>query len=98
MTFKIVYLPLALQDLTDIAAYLSQFYASTFGAFMQSLEKGILNLETSPLIGTKHGNYRRLVVSDYLVSYKADEDAQLVKIYRVLHGAQDSEVSKFYKD
>ena len=95
MTFKIIYLPVAEQDLNSIAEYLSQFYASTFGKFMNMLEKSIVNLETSPFMGVKYGNYRKLAVSDYLVFYKVDEDAELVKIYRVLHGAQDSEVSKF---
>ena len=98
MTFNIIYLPVAEQDLENIAEYFSRFYTSTFWNFMNMLEKSIVNLETSPFMGVKYGNYRKLVVSDYLVFYKVDEDAELVKIYRVLHGVQDSEVSKFNKD
>ena len=80
---------MAVQDIDEISAYLSQFYASTFKKFLVMLENHISHLQTNPYIGTVYKEYRKLVVSDYLIFYKVDDKEQAVKIYRVLHSAQD---------
>jgi len=95
MAYKIIYLPAAEQDIDDIAAYLSQFYKSTFAKFMTMFNESILYLQDSPYIGTAYKNYRKLVVLNYLVFYKVDEKQKVIKIHRILHGKRDLEVSKF---
>ena len=92
MHYNIEYLPLADDDLYDIADYFSQFYPSTLKIFMNTLEEHISNLQDMPYIGVEYKNYRRLVVSDFLVFYKVLEDKKLVRIYRIIHGARDSEI------
>ncbi|MCL2838743.1 MAG: type II toxin-antitoxin system RelE/ParE family toxin [Oscillospiraceae bacterium] len=94
MGYSIVYLPAAKQDIENIAEYLSQFYANTFKNFMITLEKAIFNLENMPYIGSEYKDYRRLVVEDYLVFYKVNDTNGIVKIYRVLRGAQGVEIEK----
>ena len=94
MSYEIQYLPLAEQDLEDIAFYLSQFYPSTLKKFMNMLEKHISNLQDMPHMGTQYGDYHKLVALDYLVFYKILEEQNLIKIYRVLHGARGGEIKK----
>jgi len=89
MSCEIVYLPMAEQDLEDIALYLMQFYPSTLKNFSNMLEKHIFNLLDMPHMGTEYGNYHNLVISDYLVFYKIYDEQNLIKIYRILHGARD---------
>lgn len=98
MDYKVDYLSVAEQDIDDIGAYLSQFYASTFKKFMRSLKKSISHLKTSPYLGVPYRDYRKLVVGVYLVFYKVDEEQKTVRIYRVLHGARDTEIRTIERD
>jgi addiction module toxin, RelE/StbE family len=98
MAYKIVYLPVAEQDINDIASYLSQFYENTVGKFITSLDKSISRLSDNPYIGTAYRSYRKLVVSEYLVFYKVDDEDNVVIIFRVLHSSRDTEVRKFDRD
>jgi plasmid stabilization system protein ParE len=34
-------------------------------------------------------DYRRLVVGDYLVFYKVNEDDKTIEVHRILHGSQN---------
>ncbi len=61
MSYEIEYLPVAEQDLEDIADYLSQFYPSTLRKFMNRLEKHLSSLQDMPYIGAKCGGYCELV-------------------------------------
>ena len=99
MDYKILYLPIAEQDLQEIAEYLSNFYPSTLKKFIDNFDDNIRLLQTNPCLGMPYHQYRKLVLTgtDYLVFYKVDETESAVKIYRVLHGARDSEIRKFKK-
>ena len=88
-TFKIVFLSTAEEDVEEIAEHLSQYYESTFPKFMTSLRKSITHLEEMPYMGMAYENFRRLVVGDYLVFYKVDEETRIVRIHSILHGTQD---------
>lgn len=92
MSYEIEYLPVAELDLEEIADYLSRFYPSTLKKFMNILEKHLSSLQDMPYIGTEYGGYLKLVALDYLVFYKVLEEQNLIKIFRVLHGARDSEI------
>ena len=87
--FRVIYLPSAKQNLREIALYLSQFYENTLGKFMDHLDKSVSHLEEMPYMGIAFGNFRRLVVGDYLVFYKVDEEVRIVWMYRILHGTQN---------
>ena len=48
MTYKIKYLPLAVQDLNDIARYLSGFYPKTASRVLKELREKITKLGDTP--------------------------------------------------
>ena len=77
MTYKIKYLPLAVQDLNDIARYLSVFYPKTASRVLKELREKI----------TKLGDTPKMVVDQYLVFYRVNDGNKIVEIHRVLRGA-----------
>jgi len=89
MDYNISYIESAKKDVFDIAQYLSQFYENTFAKFIEKLDHSIGSLAQMPHMGMVYRNYRRLVVSDYLVFYRVDEETRTVEIFRILHGSQD---------
>jgi len=89
MKYKAVYLAPAMQDVSEIRNYLSQFYPNTPTKFLTALKKGIENICDNPYIYPAYEEnliYRKMVVLDYLVFYKAHESEGIVEIHRVLHG------------
>ena len=48
MTYKIKYLPLAVQDLNDIARYLSSFYPKTASRVLKEMRDKITKLSDNP--------------------------------------------------
>ena len=70
MTYKIQYLPLAVQDLNEIARYLSGFYDTPKMCELYHLDP----------------TYRRMVVDQYLVFYRVNDETKAVEIHRVLRG------------
>ena len=92
MSYRIVYHPLAEYDLIEIGDYLSRFYESTFENFMKTFEEKISNLQETPYMASGYRSYRKLVVLKYLVFYKVDEDEKRVRIYRIIHGTNLSEL------
>ena len=89
MAYKIIYLPIAAQDLQDIAAYLSRFYKNTLPNFISELERSISNLTVMPNMGVEYKHFRSIAVSDYLIFYMVDDSTRTVRIYRILHGTRD---------
>ena len=92
MIYIVKFLPEAQGDLKDIHTYLSQFYEGTAGRFFSALKISIENLKSNPFMAqvyTKRLPYRRLIVGDYIVLYKIDENKTLIEIHRILHGSRD---------
>jgi addiction module RelE/StbE family toxin len=89
MKYKTRTLLTAQRDLETIDEYLSQFYASTAAKFFEKYDRQTLLLEDNPYMGATYKDYRRLVVFEFLVFYKVDEDSKTVSIYRVIHGSRD---------
>ena len=90
MTYKINYLPLAVQDLKDIARYLSGFYPKTASRVLKELREKITKLGDTPKMCEPYipdPVYRKLVVDQYLVFYQVNEKAHIVEIHRVLRGS-----------
>ena len=64
MAYKIKYLPLAVQDLTDIAQYLSGFYPKTAPRVLREIREKIERLSTTPNMCEEYEHdpsYRKLV-------------------------------------
>lgn len=91
--YRIVMLPLAVQDLEDITDYLSQFYASTAIKQYDRIIEKINDIPPFPNKyeeygkGQYHNAYHRMVVDDYLVFYVVLDD--VIEIHRILHGKRD---------
>ena len=90
MAYKIRYLPLAVQDLNDIARYLSGFYPKTSSRVLKEVREKITKLGDTPKMCEVYRQdpiYRRMVVDQYLVFYCVNEESKTVEIHRVLRGA-----------
>ena len=90
MMYKIKYLPLAVQDLDEIARYLSGFYPKTASRVLKELREKITKLGDPPKMCEVYRldpAYRRLVVDQYLVFYRVNDENKIVEIHRVLRGA-----------
>ena len=89
MTYKIKYLPLAVQDLNDIARYLSGFYPKTASRVLKELREKITKLGDTPKMCEVYHlapAYRRMVVDQYLVFYRVNDEIKTVEVHRVLRG------------
>lgn len=92
MSYEILYLPLAEDDLMQIDLYLSQYYDNTAARVFVQLEKQIAALQTVPNryeVYPENPFYRRMVSGDYLVFYHVNEQRKAVEIHRILRGAYD---------
>ena len=90
MTYKIKYLPLAVQDLNDIARYLSGFYPKIASRVLKELREKITKLGDTPkMCEVCHLDpaYRRMVVDQYLVFYQVNAPARIVEIHHILRGS-----------
>lgn len=90
MTYKIKYLPLAVQNLNNIAQYLSGFYPKTAKRVLKELRDKITKLGETPKmceIYRLDPQYCKLVVEQHLVFYQIDESDRTVEIHRVLRGS-----------
>ena len=90
MTYKIKYLPLAVQDLNDIARYLSGFYPKTASRVLKEMRDKITKLGDNPKmceIYPLDPVYRKMGVDQYLVFYQVNDYARTVKIHRILRGS-----------
>ncbi|MDY5549138.1 MAG: type II toxin-antitoxin system RelE/ParE family toxin [Faecalibacterium longum] len=89
MTYKIKYLPLAVQDLNEIARYLSGFYPKTASRVLKELREKITKLGDTPKMCEVYcpdPAYRRMVVDQYLVFYRVNDEIKTVEVHRVLRG------------
>jgi addiction module RelE/StbE family toxin len=89
MKYRIRTLQTADRDLALIDEYLSGFYTSTAAKFFEKYDRKTALLEDNPYMGATYKDYRRIVVLDYLVFYKVDEENKTVSIYRVIHGLRE---------
>ena len=90
MMYKIKYLPLAVQDLNEIARYLSGFYPKTASRVLKELREKITKLGDPPKMCEVYRldpAYRKMVVDQYLVFYRVNDENKIVEIHRVLRGA-----------
>ncbi len=84
----------ALAELAAIAAYIARDNAGRARSFVQELRTAALRLATMPrgfplVPRYAHLGVRRRAFGDYLIFYRADDEA--IIIIHVLHGAMDHE-------
>lgn len=92
--YKLRYLPLALADLLDIAAYIRENLHAPQAAteLIDKLGVAISRLERFPhsghpyVSGKLQDSYRRLVVGNYLIFYVVNEEEGIVEIRRIMYG------------
>lgn len=90
MTYKIKYLPLAVQDLNDVARYLSGFYPQTASRVLKEMRDKITKLSDNPKmceIYPLDPVYHKMVIDQYLVFYQVNDHAGIVEIHRILRGS-----------
>ena len=96
MTYKIKYLPLAVQDLNEIARYLSGFYPKTARRVLKELREKITKLGDTPKMCEVYRldpAYRRMVVDQYLVFYRVTDENKIVEIHCAARCLESAAVS-----
>jgi plasmid stabilization system protein ParE len=98
VVYRLVYLPLAREDMVDIAGYISRTLGNPQAVMVlaEELVKAVDSLTKSPYahavyfpIRPLQHEYRKLFVRNYLVLYRVDEEARTVTITRVLYAKRD---------
>ena len=90
MAYKIQYLPLSVQDLNDLARYLSGFYPKTASRVLKEMRDKITKLSDNPKmceIYPLDPVSRKMVIDQYLVFYQVNDPARIVEIHRILRGS-----------
>jgi len=91
--YKLEYLPSAKTDVMEIDAYLYKHSPSAADKFADSIEKLTETLLCYPLMFPFYEDdtyFRHIVLPyKYYLFYHVDEEAKIIKIYRVLHGIKD---------
>ena len=92
-TMRLSILSLARNDLKTVQLYLSEYGERPPEKFRADFEKFCTQVVDAPFAFSPYEHdpsYRRaVIIYDYLVFYKVDEEKERVKIYRVLHGKRN---------
>ena len=98
--YRLEYLPIAKQDMTDIARYISHELSNPVAAErladeMIAVAEKLIDFPYSHLayqpIRPLQKEYRRLLVQNYLMFYWVDEAQKLITIARVIYSRRDYE-------
>ena len=95
--YKIVFTNIANENLEEIYDYISKYLKEPIIAnrIMNKIEQKIFNLKENPYIyvevPTKPRKeiYRKMVVDNYIVLYKIDEELKQVNIHSIFYGRID---------
>ncbi|TYQ15328.1 UNVERIFIED_CONTAM: plasmid stabilization system protein ParE [Acetivibrio alkalicellulosi] len=96
--YKINYLPVAKEDITDIIIYISEHLSAPRAAMdlMESLDESISLLQDFPYayklfrgIRPLEEEYRLLPVKNHAVFYVVREHEKIVEIHRVIYSMMD---------
>lgn len=89
--YKIIYLPIAQKDLTEILEYVQADNPTAALDLLDQIDQAVSNLELFPFMGQipkdnrlQHLKYRMLIVGNYLIFYVVI--GKTVEIRRILHG------------
>lgn len=90
MAYKLQYLPMAAEDIEQLAEYLSHFYPHTAGRVLGDLEAKLSQLPQFPeMYAVSHYDpyYRSFPVDNYLVFYHVDTVKEVIEVHRILRGS-----------
>lgn len=96
--YKIEYLPIALKDMAEIVKYISHTLknpeaasnlAESFIEKAESLLKFPYKNPVCQLIRPLKYEYRKILVENYIMFYKVDEEKKLVTVARVIYAKRD---------
>ncbi len=96
--YNIILTDMAKIDLEEIYQYIFENLKEPKIAYklMEKIETEIVSLETSPYrrmevhIKPKNQIYRRLVIDNYVVLYRVEEEKKEVVIFQILYGGRNS--------
>ena len=94
MRYRSRFLKLAEIDLHDVLDYLAGYSLQAAHSFLDNLDKRLSQICEFPKsceIYRRNPALRRAIIDDYLLFYEADEKAQVVNVYRILHGSRNIE-------
>ncbi len=95
MTYKIVVSKKAAEDIEDIVYYIVSELSNPGAAkaFLDDIEKSYNNIIEKPAIYSlcndyrlRNDGYRKIVIKNYLILYRINEDGKTVIIVRVVYG------------
>jgi len=90
---KLSVLSLARDDLKEIRMYLSDYGERPPQKFRDSFKKFCIQVVDMPYMFSlcEHNKeYRKaVIIFDYVIFYKVDEDKRKILVYRVLHGKRN---------
>ena len=92
MKYRAKYLITARQDRETIKSYLNQFSATAYSRLVAKIRRNIEYAKSNPYmyeVYERRPNFRRIVVEDYLVFYKVNENERLIEVHHILHGMID---------
>ncbi len=98
MTYKIVISKEAAEDIDDIVFYMVSELSnpSAAKAFLDDVEKSYHNIIEKPAMyglcndyRLRNDGYRKIVIKNYLILYRINEDDKTVIIVRVVYGGRN---------
>lgn len=98
--YQLEYLPVAMQDMMEIARYISHNLSNPVAAeqLANEMVSAVDRLMEFPYSNATHSTikplkreYRKLIVKNYLLLYWVDESDKKVTVARVVYGRRDYE-------
>jgi Plasmid stabilization system protein len=92
MVYRVKILSTAEQDIDAMSGYYEKFYPDTALRRYDDLMSKLRKLADHPYMYeeyNKNPKYRKLVSGDYIGFYTVDDEAGIVRLYRVLPGKMD---------
>ncbi len=93
MAYQVVWAEAALVDLRDLVRYIARDDRKVAKRFGDLIVTKVDSLQTFPRIGRIVPEYREdllreLIVSPYRIVYEIDDDAMMLSVLRIWHGAR----------
>jgi len=90
--YKVLYLPVATFDLTEVNDYLYEFSISAAENFLDSLEQFAKRIADFPKLYPPYERdlfFRKAVLGDFLLFYSVDDARLHIIIHRIFHHSRD---------
>jgi len=92
MKYRARYLVTAKQDRETIKLYLNQYSLTAANRLFDRIKSRVELAKENPYAYPAYGRrpqFRKIVVGDYLVFYKVNEDEKTIEVHHILHGMMD---------